>query len=123
MTDRWIFAFGASTIFVFLLTIFGMWSIGDTLTFIAVSFGLTATSIMWWTVSCMVVYYMVVLYSNFSKPVVAEMDVLGDDLEPMHTEAEDGIEHPVTGDSELDGMVAFIPYMLMAYLVVLVQAF
>ena len=42
----------------------------------------------------------------------------------MPTEPKDGLEHPVTGDSESDGMVAFIPYMLMAYLIVLIfQAF
>ena len=43
-------------------------------------------------------------------------------LESMPTEPEDGLEHPVTGDSGSDGMVAFIPYMLMSYIVVLIQA-
>ena len=85
------------------------------------SFGLTATSILWWTASCVVLYYSVVLYGHATKPVLDGIDV-GDDLEAMPTEPEDGLEHPVTGDSGSDGMVAFIPYMLMAYIVVLIQA-
>jgi len=44
-------------------------------------------------------------------------------LENIPTEAEDGLEHPVTGD-ELQGMIAFTPYMLIAYLTALMfQAF
>ncbi len=50
--------------------------------------------------------------------------LLGDDLEAMPTEAGNRLEHPVTGVSGSVGMVAFIPYMLMAYLTVLIfQAF
>jgi len=40
-------------------------------------------------------------------------------LENIPTEADDGLEHPVTGD-ELQGMIAFTPYMLIAYLTALI---
>ena len=103
------FAFG--TALVALLAVLGLWLMGDTLSYIAVSLTLTTMQVKIFTVWCLAIYYILVLVHKKNKPV--EYTLPADSLEPADSP-----------ESMPEKTVAFIPYMLMAYLIALIfQAF
>ena len=103
------FAFG--TALVALLAVLGLWLMGDTLSYIAISLTLTTMQVKIFTVWCLAFYYVLVLVHRKNKPATQEMPA----------DSPDPADSP---ESMPEKTVAFLQYMLMAYLIALIfQAF